>query len=138
VISFSDKIIKFRWLIIACFILITVLLASQIPKAGMNPDMLTYMPETMDSRLNKERIEELFGGTEMIMVLVKTDDVLNAETLKRVKKMSRQMKRIKGIDKVMSLFELKHIKSEDGAMIVNPAVKQIPGNETDLMNLTMT
>ena len=134
-ISFSDKIIKFRWLIIACFILITVLLASQIPKAGMNPDMLTYMPETMDSRLNKERIEELFGGTEMIMVLVKTDDVLNAETLKRVKKMSRQMKRIKGIDKVMSLFELKHIKSEDGAMVVNPAVKQIPGNETDLMNL---
>jgi predicted RND superfamily exporter protein len=56
-INFSDKIIKFRWLIIACFILITVLLASQIPKAGMNPDMLTYMPETMDSRLNKDRIE---------------------------------------------------------------------------------
>ena len=39
------------------------------------------------------------------------------------------MKRIKGIDKVMSLFELKHIKSKGGAMVVNPAVKQIPGNE---------
>jgi len=123
---FSEQIIKYRWLIIIGFVLITALLAIQIPKAKMNSDMLTYLPETMDSRLNKNRIEELFGGTEMIMVLVKTDDVLNAETLNRVKKMSRQMKRIKGIDKVMSLFELKHIKSKDGAMIVNPAVKQIP------------
>jgi hypothetical protein len=85
----------------------------------------------MASRLNKDRIEELFGGTEMIMVLLKTDDVLKTETLKRVKIMSRQMKRIKGIDKVMSLFELKHIKSEDGAMIVNPAVKRIPRNDAE-------
>ena len=35
----------------------------------------------------------------------------------------------------MSLFELKHIKSKDGAMIVNPAVKRIPGNEADRMIL---
>ncbi len=133
--NLSEKIIKFRWLIIAGFILITVLPASQIPKAKMNPDMLTYLPETMDSRLNKSRIEELFGGSEMIMVLVKSDDVLKSETLKRIKKISRQMKRIKGIDKVMSLFELKHIKSEDGAIIVNPAVKRIPGNDSDRMIL---
>ncbi len=129
--NLSEKIIKFRWLIIAGFVLITILLASQIPKAKMNPDMLTYLPEKMASRLNKDRIEELFGGTEMIMVLLKTDNVLKTETLKRVKKMSRQMKRIKGIDKVMSLFELKQIKSEDGAMIVNPAVKRIPRNDAE-------
>ena len=67
----------------------------------------------------------------MIMLLVETDDVLKTETLKRIKKMSRQMKRIKGIDKVMSLFELKQIKSEDGAMIVNPAVTGIPKNEVE-------
>ena len=127
----SEKIIKFRWSIIVIFILITFLLASQIPKAQMNPDMLTYLPKTMDSRLNKDRIEELFGGTEMIMILVKSDDILNTETLERVKKMSRQMKRIKGIDKVMSLFELKQIKSEEGAMMVNPAVKQIPKNDIE-------
>lgn len=131
----SEKIIKYRWLIIAGFALVTLLLASQIPKARMNPNMLTYLPETLASRVNKDRIEELFGGTEMIIILVKTDGVLKTETLKRVKKMSRQMKRIKGIDKVMSLFELKHIKSEDGAMIVNPAVKRIPRNEADRMIL---
>ena len=133
--TFADWIIKFRWLIIVAFILITIVFARQIPRATMNPDMLTYMPEDMPSRVNKNRIEELFGGSEMIMVLVKTDDVLNPETLKRVKKMSRQMKRVKGVDKVLSLFELKHIKGEDGAMIVNPAVKRIPKTETERIQL---
>jgi hydrophobe/amphiphile efflux-3 (HAE3) family protein len=131
----AEKIITYRWPIIIAFILITILLASQIPHAQLNSDMLTYLPRKMDSRLNKDRIEELFGGTEMIMVLLKTDDVLKTETLKRIKKMSRQMKRITGIDKVMSLFELKHITSEDGAILVNPAVNRIPTNETDRMIL---
>lgn len=62
----------------------------------------------------------------MLMLVIKTDDVLNPETLRRVKNMSRQMKRIKGVDKVLSLFDLKSIKGEEQAMIVNPAVKNIP------------
>ncbi len=65
----------------------------------------------------------------MLMVLIKTDDVLNAETLSRVKKISKQMKKVEGVDKVYSLFELKHIKSQDGTMIVDPAVKRIPKTE---------
>ena len=89
----ADLIIKFRWLIIVRFIGITMFFASQIPKAKLNPDMLTYMPEDMPSRVNKQKIEDLFGGTEMLMVLVKTDDVLKPETLKRVKKLSKQVGR---------------------------------------------
>ncbi len=122
----ADLIIKFRWLIIVGFIGITMFFASQIPKAKLNPDMMTYMPEDMPSRINKQKIEDLFGGTEMLMVLIKTDDVLKPETLKRVKKLSKQVKRVKGVNKVLSLFGLKYIRSEDGAMVVDPAVKRLP------------
>ena len=101
--SLSNAIIRYRLPIISVFVLITLLLARQIPNAGMNMDMLTYMPETMESRLNKDRIEEIFGGTEMIMVLLKTDDVLGAATLERVRAISRRMKRIRGVDDVMSV-----------------------------------
>jgi hypothetical protein len=131
----SEAIIAYRWLIIIGFILITALSASRIPSAEMNPDMLTYLPETMGSRLNKSRIESLFGGSEMIMVLLNTDDVLDPATLVRLKKMSRQMTRIKGIDKVMSLFEMKHIKGEEGDMIVNPAVRKIPQDDAEKRGL---
>ncbi|MCK4956406.1 MAG: RND family transporter, partial [Candidatus Cloacimonetes bacterium] len=122
----DDKIIKFRWLIIFGFIAITIFFAMQIPKAEIDADMKSQLPKNMPSRLDTDKIDELFGGTEMIMMLIKTDDVLNSETLKRVKKMSKKMNRIKGVDKVLSLFDLKSIKGEAGAMTINPMVQQIP------------
>ena len=125
----ADIIIKLRWLIIIAFIAITAVFALQIPKAEVDPDIINQLPTDMPSRVSTDKIEELFGGTDMLMVLVKTDDVLNAETLTRVKKISKQMKRAKGVDKVLSLFELKHVKGENGAMVVNPVVKRIPKTE---------
>ncbi|MFC1716028.1 RND family transporter [Candidatus Poribacteria bacterium] len=135
----ANIIVKLRWLIIIAFIVVTVIIAIQIPNAKMDADMMNYMPRDMPSRVNKDKIEELFGGTEMLMILVKADDVLNPTTLERVKKLSKQMKKVKGVDKVMSLFELKYIKSEvrseDEVMIVNPAVKRIPKTEAQKESL---
>jgi hydrophobe/amphiphile efflux-3 (HAE3) family protein len=109
--------------------LTAVFFASQIPSAEIESDMKSMLPSHLESRINTERIDELFGGTEMIMLIIRADDVLDPETLQRTKSISRQMKRIKGVDKVLSLFELKNIKGEEEAMIVNPAVKRIPRTE---------
>lgn len=125
----SEKIIQFRWPIIIGFILITFFFARQLPKSQIEPDMKSSLPPDMPSRLDTDKIDELFGGTDMLMILVESDDVLNPATLKRIKKMARQTNRTKGVDKVLSLFDLKSIKGEDGAMIVDPAVKRIPKND---------
>jgi len=125
----ADRIVRFRWLIIFAFIAVTLLFGSQIRRAEIESDMKAMLPEDMESRVNTDKIDELFGGTDMLMVIIRTDDVLNPETLERVRNISKQMKRIKGVDKVLSLFELKSIKGEEGAMIVNPAVKGIPGTD---------
>jgi len=127
--TIADTIIKFRWIVIPFFILAAVFFASQIPRAEIESEMKSMLPSHLESRINTERIDELFGGTEMIMLIIKADDVLDPETLRRTKNISRQMKRIKGVDKVLSLFESKSIKGEEGAMIVNPAVKRIPQTE---------
>lgn len=125
----GDKIIKYRWLIIVGFIIVTLFFAAQFPNLIIDSNIKNQLPPDMTSRLNTDRIEELFGGTEMIMVLIETDDVLKEETLQRVKKLSKKIHRIRGVDKVMSLFDLKSIKSQQGAMLVNPVVKKIPRTE---------
>lgn len=131
-IKMSEFIIKFRWIIIIGFIAITIVFARQIPRAEIESDMKSMIPPHWESRINIDKIDEIFGGTDMLMVLVKTDDVLQPDTLARVKKISQQMKRTKGVDKVWSLFELKNIKTEEGAMIVDPAVKRIPKSEEEI------
>ena len=124
-----NKIIQWRWFIIFAYIAITLVFASQIPRAKIDSDLKSMLPTDMESRINTDKIDEIFGGTDMLMVVIKADDVLRPETLKRVKNISRQMKRIKGVDKVLSLFELKSIKGEEEALIINPAVKRIPKTE---------
>jgi len=122
----AEMIISCRWLIIAVFSAMTILFAGFISKAELEPDLKEMLPPNMSSRINTERIDELFGGTEMLMVLIDTDDVLKPETLKRVKKIAKEMNKLKGVDKVLSLFDLKNIYSEYGAMIIDPAVERIP------------
>jgi len=118
--------IRYRWYIIAFFVLVSGVMASQMKKATFNADMMTYMPEDMPSRVQRAKIEDLFGGTEMIMIVVESDDIINPQTLKRVDKLSRAMTRLKGVDNVMSIFETKQVRSQDGAMMVDPAVRRVP------------
>ncbi len=125
----ADVIIRFRWLIIIVFIAVTLYFASHIPLVEIESDMKAMLPRNIESRINTDKIDEIFGGTEMLMVILRTDDVLATETLMRAKSLSKQVKRIKGVDKVLSLFELKDIKGEGGAMIVEPAVGRIPQTE---------
>ncbi|MCK9346673.1 MAG: MMPL family transporter [Bacteroidales bacterium] len=123
--------IRFRWMIIFVFLAITGVMFMQLKKAHFNPDMLTYLPEDMPSRVHQKEIEKIFGGTEMVMVVFRTDDVINETTLIRVKTISREMKKMKGIEKVMSVFDLKQVRSEGDAMVVDPAVKTIPHTQSE-------
>lgn len=117
---------KYRWWIMGFALAITLLFAIQIPRSQVDPNMDNYIPEKMESRINTNKIEEIFGGSDPILIAFQADDVLNPETLKRVRKISKSLKKLDDVNKVLSLFDLKSIKGEDGAMIVNPAVMQIP------------
>ncbi len=122
----EEAIIRFRWPIILGFTALTLFFAFQLPRARIQADLETYIPDTVPARLNTDAIDKVFGGSDMLMVLLETDDVLNPATLKRVGKLSRQFKRIKGVNQVLSLFDSKNIHGEDGMMIVDPAVKRLP------------
>lgn len=129
--SIADCIIRHRRIIIIGFMLVTIAFMTRIPRVELDTDIKSQLPKNMPSRLDTDKIDELFGGTEMLMILVQTDDVLNPGTLRRVKSLSRKVRRVQGVDKALSLFDLKSIRGEQGAMIVEPAVKDIPSNETE-------
>ena len=46
--------------------------------ASFNPDLLTYLLEDLPSRVNQKQIERMFNGTDMIIIIIQTDDVMNA------------------------------------------------------------
>ena len=122
-------IIKHKWLIIILSLLISGFFGSRIFRAEINPDMESFIYERMPSRINTNLIEDIFGGDEMVMILFEADNILNKETLSRVKAVNKQLKEVEGIDETLSLFDAKSIKGEDGAMIVDPAIRRLPKTE---------
>lgn len=131
----AEFAIRFRWLIIIVFLGATVLMGMQMKKGKFNADMMTYLPNDMEARVHQKEIENIFGGTQMVMVVIETDDVINASTLERTKHFSQEMKKIKGIEKVMSVFDIKQVRSENDAMLVDPAVSMIPRNTNEIAKI---
>jgi len=66
------------------------------------------MPANMPSRIATDKIDAVFGSTDAVMIVSKQTTFLMQYAC-RVQKISKEVSRIKGVDKVMSLFEAKKI-----------------------------
>ena len=51
----ANWIIKFRWVIIIGFILLTALMAIQMPNAKIEPDLKEALPKHMKSKVNTDK-----------------------------------------------------------------------------------
>jgi uncharacterized protein len=125
----SALIIRFRIVVIIGFIGTSLFFASRMKDAEVETEIQAMLPADMATRLALDRIEDVFGGTEMAMLVVEAPDVLDPEVLGRVKQFSKKLERLKSVDRVLSLFTMKDIRGEDGEMYVDPAVKRIPKSE---------
>ena len=126
---FFQQIIRFRVPVIVIFLGVTAFFGSRIPQAELDTEVKSQLPRDMPSRLDLDRIEAVFSGTDMAMVVLQADDVLAPETLRRVKKISRKIERIRAVDRVLSLFTQKEIRAADGEMRVDPAIQRIPKDD---------
>lgn len=128
-IKTSLFILRHRWWVLLATFLI--LLAALIPLSNIkiNPDLESYMPDTMTSKINNRKISEVFGNDETMLLVFEAEDVLQPATLKRVQAISEALILNGSFEQVLSLFQTKNIQSADGMMEVTPVVDTIPENE---------
>ena len=126
----DKKIIKYRWWIIGVSVLFTLGFSTLLLKLEIDPDLKNYFPKTMTSMVNTDRIEEIFGNQDLVMIIFEAEDILAEETLKRVKIVEKEIGRIDGVRRTSSLFGSNHIHGEEGVMYVEPTILRIPRNES--------
>ncbi|MCA9489100.1 MAG: RND family transporter [Myxococcales bacterium] len=126
----SEWVIRFRWPIIVIFVAITALFATRLPGIEIDPEIKNQLPEDMPARENVRRIEERFGGSEPVMVILSAPDVLQASTLERVRAIGDDLAKVKTFTRIVSPFTLTDISgSPDGMMLVEPAIAEIPTDD---------
>jgi hydrophobe/amphiphile efflux-3 (HAE3) family protein len=122
----TDFIIKYRWVIITVSFALAIGLGMVIPTVKTDPEIRNFVPHSMPSRLTTDSIEQEFGVQDMIIVLFRDSSILNSPFLREVKEVDRAFSRLPGISTVNSLYTAKKIKGEEGMMIVDPLIKNIP------------
>lgn len=125
-LGFANLVVRFRWAAIVISLAITLFFAFQLPKSQMDTEMKNQLPKDLPARINLSKIEELFGGTDMAMVVLSDEDVLSPDTLARLQQLSQGMSEIEECERVVSPFTAKDLKSDTGMMVVESAIPAIP------------
>jgi uncharacterized protein len=127
--SSSNFIFRFRWPIVIISWIISIGFAFVIPKIKIDPDVKALIPNTMIAKVNTDQIEKIFGGSDMIMIIMGSDDILAESALLRLQNIDNSFRRLPQIERAMSVFSLKSIKGSEGSMLVTPALSSIPHTE---------
>ncbi|GAB4534513.1 MAG: hypothetical protein Fur0020_01200 [Thermodesulfovibrionia bacterium] len=122
-------------LIVALTILITILFATQFPKIKIDTNPKHMLPATSGVRMWNDEVDRTFGLYEDVIVLgiVNEKGILNKETLERIKKLTDEILKIKGVASidVNSFFTITNVTSEKGTLRVAPLMDRIPKDERE-------
>ena len=78
-------IIKYRLPILLFFSGITLASLFLLPRLEVNPDLASYVPDGMGNKKHMKELDSIFGGSEMLLVMLEAEDVVNPSTLSRLK-----------------------------------------------------
>jgi len=124
----TDFIIKYRWLIISVCLAAGIALGSLIPLSKTDPEIRNYIPPTMKSRVETDKIENEFGVQDMVMLLFSDSTILTAENLKQIKDIDKDISKLSGVTSRISPFTVRTIKSNDDMMVADPLIRRIPSD----------
>jgi len=127
---------RYRFAILGAAIMLIILGIIPFFWVQVDSDLKNYFPNEMDALKNTKRIEESFGTTEPVLLLLCSDNVLKKTTLKRFSTICSEIEEQEWADKVISVFNSKNIHSEGGMMLVDEAIPFYPENKAELDQLT--
>jgi hypothetical protein len=134
---FAEGIVKFKWLIIIAVVGLTVFFSYQAKDLHINSDIISSLPDDDPAaRLYKE-IGTQFGGNDMGMIVLETDDVFKAEVIQHIKQITDSLKYTNGVSTVTSLTNILDIKSSEWGIEIGKLVDEydLPVEQSQLDSL---
>jgi uncharacterized protein len=90
-------------------VLVTAVLACQLPRVEIDPSAEGLMVEKDPARDYYERVKRTFGAGTLTIVLVKAEDVFTAPVLRTIRRLSDALERLEGVTRVESLTTARNL-----------------------------
>lgn len=133
--EFEKFILRNKLWFIIIPIILTIASVIFMIRIKINSNLESYFPDDLPSKVSSSIVEEHFGNGEPLLLIFESDDILNPESLTRIKNITSDLKMKDYFDDVISLFDMKDIKGEDGTMIVDPLISDIPRDKNEIETL---
>jgi len=132
-----QKIIQLRWVIIISVLVITAFLGYQIKYLTVNSDILSTLPDDDPKAHLYMDIGDEFGGNDMGMIVLETDDIFKKEVLEHIKQITDSIKITNGVASVTSLTNILDIKSSEWGIEIGKLVDEydLPDKKSKLDSL---
>jgi len=130
-------ILKYRWLIIVIVLLITGILGYHIKNVKINSDIISSLPDDDPDAALFKKIGEQFGGNNMGIVILETDNIYKTEVLEHVQVLTDTIREIEGISAITSLTNIIDIKGDDFGIEIGMLVDEydVPNTPEELEKL---
>ena len=134
--KFAELVLKYRLIVLALTLGITIFMGLGIPKVRINTDMLSYLKHDPIIDLFN-RIGEEYGGNTIVLTVVEADEIFTTETLTAISQLTEAYKQIPGVSSVMSLTNILDIAKTENGLEIRKLINKyaIPQDAAELARL---
>lgn len=122
--NISNKIVSLRWITIILVILCTGFFGFQLSKLTIDADIIKSLPDDDKNAELLKHISKNFGGNNMGVVILETDNIYQTEVVEHVRILTDTLSKIAGIASVSSLTNIINIKGSEYGIEVGRLVDE--------------
>jgi len=133
----AELIVKLKWLIIALVVTLTIVFGYHIGDLKINSDIISSLPDDDPTAMMYKNIGKQFGGNDMGMIALETDNVFTTKVLEHVKQITDSLKITPGISTVTSITDIIDIKNAEWGIEIGKLVDEydLPTTQAQLDSL---
>ncbi|MCK4924529.1 MAG: RND family transporter [Spirochaetes bacterium] len=124
--KFARFVVRFRVLIIAVVIVLTLALAFFATQVRMSSNLIDLAPEDNPELITLQETLGRFGSTTFVMVSVKSDNAYSFSTLTKIKNISDEIRTLHEVEDIIDPLSAKVFKYLFGMVVVKTS---FPGGE---------
>lgn len=121
-----------RWVLrwpkttLVLILLVTVAFAAGIPRLQIDNSVDSMLPANHPARILYDKVNDTFGGTDIVVVALESEDVFSISSLEQVIDLTDKFETVPGVDKVVSLSTVKRMQGNGGDLIVRDLIPTVP------------
>jgi predicted RND superfamily exporter protein len=119
----TGLVFRYRVPLIAVFAAVTLFFGYWIREIRINSDVTSYLPGEDPAVELYNRMDERFGGNDLVMIAVKAPDIFTVQALRDIAALTEAFGRLTGVTSVTSLSNVMDIrKGADGSIEIGKLI----------------